>query len=68
MSNIKDKLAKLVLIATITAVSTALVAWLKDPENRLFLKLKAKEYRKVANKQIKVANKKLAVLKKKYQK
>jgi len=49
----KDKVIKVVAIATVTMISGALVAYLKNPENRLAVKKFAKKASKKAKKQIK---------------
>lgn len=59
----KDKIVKAVAIATVTLISGALVAYLKNPENRLALQKGAKKYQvkfqKSAKKTRKAVNKKL---------
>lgn len=61
----KDKIIKAVAIATVSIISAALVAYLKDPKNRALLQVKAKKAQKSATKQYKLALKKYKVLQKK---
>jgi uncharacterized membrane protein (DUF106 family) len=46
----KDKIIKGIAIATVSLISAALVAYLKDPKNRLAVKKAAKEYQGKAKK------------------
>jgi ABC-type Zn uptake system ZnuABC Zn-binding protein ZnuA len=59
----KDKIIKAVAIATVTVISSALVAYLKNPENRLAVQKSAKKYQakfqKTARKTKKQINSKL---------
>lgn len=64
MSDIKDKVVKTIAIATVTIISGALIAYLKDPANRAILKAKAKKAQKQTKKEIKLLQKKVATLRK----
>ncbi len=55
----KDKLIRAVAIATVTIISGALVAYLKNPENRLYLQKTAKRYQVKAKKYAKKTSKQL---------
>jgi hypothetical protein len=56
----KDKIIKGIAVATVGIISAALVAYLKDPENRYAVKAYAKKQQKYAKKQIKLLKSKYA--------
>jgi hypothetical protein len=60
----RDKFIKAVAVTVVSIVSAALVAYLKDPENREYLKVKAlqaqKRAKKYVNKQAKLVQYKLS--------
>lgn len=64
----EDKLIKALAIAIVSVVSAALVAYLKDPENRATLQLKYMRTKKELKKQNKALQKKANKLLAQYQK
>lgn len=63
----KDRIVRAIAIATVSIISAALVAYLKDEKNRKQVKLLAKEYQlkfqKSARKTKKIVDKKLKAFK-----
>jgi hypothetical protein len=54
----KDKIIKGIAVATVGIISAALVAYLKNPENRYAVKAYLKKQQKYAKKQTKVLKEK----------
>lgn len=58
--SVKQKFVKALAFAIVSIVSAALVAWLKNPENRVFLQKKARQAKEKASKQAKTLKKKIS--------